>query len=362
MKGRILIILLLLNGTLTRSQFYNKPFIIGSEIHSGFNIPVYQALGYLVQDDIFAADLSVSFQSTGKDHWEKLYNYPRSGLGFSAWTLGNNEILGNAFAAYSFINVPLKTGSGKFSLNMQTSAGAAYLPYKFDIRENPLNRAIGSNYNIYIRLAIEGRLKILPLCELVTEAGLTHFSNGKTRSPNYGINAATMSLGVNCLFNQESFARTDPEIPEVSKKYIHSFFVTAGSKVYDNLYGKRYLSLTSSYNLERYVSNIGKAGLGADLFYDASIGEALGENGIAEDDFLKLIRAGIHASYALRYKRMTGGLQVGYYVYSKKIVLTSIFNKLFLQYLFTDNIAGSLSIRSHWGKADSFEYGIGYVW
>ena len=38
---------------------------------------------------------------------------------------------------------------------------------------------------------------------MVLEAGATHFSNGKIRSPNYGINAGTFSLGVNYRFNDE---------------------------------------------------------------------------------------------------------------------------------------------------------------
>ncbi len=362
MKGKILIISLIFNALASSAQFYEKPFIIRTGMGSGFNIPVYKALGYLIEDDVFAVDLSLSFQSAGNSYWEKIYNFPRTGIGFSSWTLGNNEILGNAYSLYSFINVPLRRNQGKFSVNVQLAAGSAYLPLKFDINTNPLNRAIGSNYNIFMRLAAEGRLRILPLSEISVVAGLAHFSNGKTRSPNYGINIAAITFGVNCFFNQEKLVISDPEIPPVNRNKYHSVFISAGPKVYDNLYGYPYLSVTVSYNLERFVNNFSKAGIGADLFYDSSIGEALRKEGINEDDFIKLIRAGIHGSYALRYKRTMAGLQIGYYLYSKKIVLTSIYNKIYLQYMLSDNITGSVSIRSHWGKADCMEYGIGYTW
>lgn len=362
MKYKIFILFLSFSYFSASAQNSRNHLILGSKYNLGFNIPVYKALGYLIEDDINSVELTVSFQATGKNYSEKLFNYPRTGFGYSGWTLGNNRILGKANALYCFINVPVKPYQGKFTINLQTSAGAAYLNRKFDMTENPLNRAIGSNYNIYMRMGVEGRLKVLRQFELVTEAGMSHFSNGKTRSPNYGINTATLSFGANYIFNQENFTRSDPEIPAVDKRNIHSIFISAGPKVFDNLYGYRYMSATVSYNIERYLNNIGKAGVGADLFYDGSIGEALSENGVREDDFIKLLRAGVHVSYALRYNRFNAGLQAGFYVYSKYIVLTSIYNKIFVQYTMSRNITANISVRSHWGKADCMEYGIGYVW
>lgn len=362
MKGKLLLLLIFLNTLSSAAQNGKKPFVVGARIHSGYNIPVYRALRYIVENDLNASDLSLSFQSTGKNYWEKLYNYPRTGIGYSYWTLGNDKILGRAHALYTFINIPLDKDPGRISFNFQASAGGAYLPRKFNITDNPLNRAIGSNYNIYIRLGIEARVKLSQKFELFAEAGTTHFSNGKTRSPNYGINIATVSVGINSLCNYDYLAKNDTEIPAVNRKIIYSIFVSAGPKVYDNLYGYKYVSGTVSFNLEKYVNNIGRAGLGTDLFYDGSIGEALSENGVTEDELVKLLRAGIHVSYAFRYKKVSAGANIGYYVYSKKIVLTSIYNKIFIQYMLSRNITGSISVRSHWGKADCLEYGIGYSW
>ena len=362
MKGRILIFLLLLNTLISRGQFYNRPFIVRADMHTGFNIPVYKALGYIIKDDIFAADISIGFQATGKNYWEKLYNFPTTGAGFSAWSLGNRDILGNAYAVYGFTSVPFDKDPRRFSLNFKGSAGAAWLPLKFDLKENPLNRAIGSNCNIFIRLAIEGKYRLSPLCDLIAGAGLAHFSNGKTHSPNYGINTGTVSLGLNYNFNHNNYIRSDPEIPVPDKKLVHSIFISAGPKVYDNLYGYRYLSATLSYDMGKNINNLGKAGGGIDLFYDGSIGEALSERGVMEDRLIRLMRAGVHVSYSMRCNRMSAGLQAGYYLYSKSIVLTSIYNKIFLQYMFTKKIAGNVSIRSHWGKADCLEYGVGYIW
>jgi hypothetical protein len=327
------------------------------------NLPFYKALGYLIKDDIYAFDLSVSLPAYGKDYWEKIYRYPRQGMGFSYWSLGNNEVFGKAYALYTFMNIPVYKASEKLSFNYQISAGVAYLPRDFDVYQNHLNRAIGSHTNIYIHLGIDGRIKLFPRSELVIEAAATHFSNGKTRSPNYGINAGSVSLGFNHIFNSEGVVVQDPEIPRFEKQYVQSLIYSAGSKVYDNLLGTRYFVTSLSYNLERILNLKRKIGVGADFSYDGSIKEALADaDGIPEKDFEKLIRVGLHTSYAIRYKQLIMGVQIGYYLYSKCTIITPVYNKISVQYLFTKNIMGSISIKSHMAKADCLEYGIGYLW
>lgn len=363
MKNGLAIIIFFLTGLAIEAQLVKRPVIIESKVHTGMILPFYKALSYLVEDDISAFDLSVGFPGKGKDYWEKLYNYPKQGIGYSYWNLGNKEVFGNAHVLYGFINFPIYRKSEKFSVNYSASLGLAYLTKKFDINENHLDRAIGSHLNAYVRYSIDGKIKILPNWELLIEAGGTHFSNGKTKSPNYGINAGTFSLGLNYFLNNNAYKREEPEIPPVSEYYVQSILYSAGSKVYDNLLGKKYLTTSASYNIERILSHRRRAGLGADLFYDGSIREALAtQEGVPEDDFTKLIRIGVHGSYTAKYKQLMMGVQIGCYLYSKYNILSPLYNRLTVQYLFTQKISGSISLRSHMGKADSIEYGIGYYW
>jgi len=327
-------------------------------------LPFYEALSYLIQDDIYAFDLSLSFPASGEEYWDRLYRYPRPGIGYSYWNLGNNQVLGKAHTLYGFINIPIYKKDEKFSVNYQISAGGAYLTKIFDPFENHLNRAIGSHYNIYMRLGVDTKIKLNPVSELVIELGATHFSNGKTRSPNYGINAGTISVGLNYLFNSSALIIHDEKaIPAIEKKFGQSVIYSAGTKVYDNLLGTRYFVSSLSYNIEKAIDQKRSLGLGADFSFDGSVNEALAvEKGRTDTDFSDLVRIGIHSSYSIRYKKLAGGIQVGHYIYSKHKVLTSVYNKLSVQYMFTGHIIGSASIKSHWAKADCFLWGVGYVW
>jgi hypothetical protein len=363
MKIRVLILILLLPGMTVKSQLIKKPVIIETKFHTGLNLPIYEAVNYLIQDDIYSFDLSLSFPTYGRDFWEKLYNYPRTGVGYSFWSLGNNEVLGKANALYGFLSIPFLKRSEKISFSSQVSAGGVYLTRIFDVYNNHLNRASGSHLNIYFHFGIDGKIRLFPCSEIVIEAGITHFSNGKTRSPNYGINEGSVSLGLNYFFNKGTTNGMEPEIPVIGKRYTHSLIYSAGSKVYDNLSGKKYFISSMTYNLDRNLNHRRKIGIGADFFYDGSISEALaGEDGIPEEDFTKLIRFGLHTSYAIRYKELMMGIQVGNYLYSKYTVITRVYSRISLQYLFSDNIVGTMAIKSHMGKADCLEWGIGYTW
>ncbi len=360
LKKSLLIFFILATGLKGTSQFWKKPFIIEPKLHAGMTVPLYQSLAYLIEDDIYAFDIALTFPTYGNDFWEKLYNYPTTGFGFSHWSLGNNEVFGKADALYTFINLPL-IRSDKFSLNHQISYGGAYLTKKFDINENPLNRAIGSSANIYLRLGIDARFKLSSSSEVIFEAGAAHFSNGKTRSPNYGLNMISSSIGIKYLFNGRSLAYQEPEIPALAERYIQSIMLSAGSKVYDNLRGTRYLTSSLSYNFDYLLTHRRRIGAGADFFYDGSLREALAsDSGVPEKNLSKLIRAGLHASYSVRYKDLMMGMQLGHYIYSKYKVFTNVYSRIYVQYLITENIFWGASIRAHLGKADCFETGLGY--
>lgn len=362
MRNRLIIFLSIISLSID-AQSVKARFILEPKFNTGMNLPLYGALDYLVEDNIYSFDISLSFPTYGDDYWEKLYNYPRTGIGFSISSLGNKEILGNAFSLFKFISIPLLKKDRKLSLDYIASVGCAYLPDPFDIDHNHLNRAIGSHINLFMRMGLDFRFFVFPRSEIIIGTAFTHFSNGKTKSPNYGLNIGSVSLGINYLFNDKGSIHKDPEIPSPGKKYDQSIILSGGFKVYDNLVDIKYFTSSVVYNIERHLSNVHKTGLGADFLYDASIREALASpDGIPEEEFVKHIRFGLHASYSAQYKRTLFGFQIGYYLYSEYPVNVDIYNKLSLQYLLTNNILGSMAVRSHMGKADCLEFGIGYTW
>ena len=337
-------------------------FIIEPRLHYGLVIPFYDAIKYLVHDNARGFELLVSFPTYGKDYWERLYKYPRAGAGYSCWDLGNKEVFGTAHALFGFFNAPVLKLNDKMKVNYQISFGASYITKPFDIDKNYLNRAIGSHGNVYFRIGIDFRYQIFPRAELTCESGFSHFSSGKFKSPNYGLNALTGSLGMNYLFGEVKKEKMQPEIPSLIDRVQHSIVYSAGIKVYDNLYGYRYFISSLSYNLDWAWRHKRKLGIGADLFYDASIAEALAIDGVNNHNEANFVRFGIHGSYGILYRKLIMRIQLGHYLYSKYTDLSLVYSRLALQYFLTDHLMLNVSLKSHMAKADFIEWGVGYYW
>ena len=126
--------------------------------------------------------------------------------------------------------MPIFKHDDKFSLNYQISVGGAYITKRFDIYENHTNRAVSTHANIFFRLGIDTKIKYNPRSEIIIELGGTHFSNGKIKSPNYGLNAGTISLGFNYLAGTSPDINYDPVIPGPGRRYIQSVIYSAGIK------------------------------------------------------------------------------------------------------------------------------------
>ena len=142
-----------------------------------------------------AFEASFHKQTFGEKEWHSIYNYPYIGLTYYQSGLGGFDELGKVYALYPFINYPLFQGD-RSQLTFKLGVGLAYLTNKFDHLENHYNFSIGSNLNAAVNLSFEYRQELLPRMMSVASFGLTHFSNGATKSPNYGLNTFSGALGL----------------------------------------------------------------------------------------------------------------------------------------------------------------------
>ena len=135
------------------------------------------------------------YKSTfGEKEWHTLYNYPYIGCTFYHSTLGGFDELGSVYALYPFINYPIVPGE-RAQLTFKVGVGLGWLTNKFDHLENHYNFSIGSHLNAAVNLSFEYRQELFPRMWSVASFGLTHFSNGAIKSPNYGLNTFSGALG-----------------------------------------------------------------------------------------------------------------------------------------------------------------------
>lgn len=138
--------------------------------------------------------LTYTYQTTGKNRWERYWRKPRIAINAVFVDFGDSDILGNAVGLLPEMHFTLKKWN-TLRLNLQFGTGIARLNRPFDAITNPINNAIGSNLNNIssLKFGLEYRWNKQWITTLST--GLVHFSNGLSSSPNKGINIYGVSIG-----------------------------------------------------------------------------------------------------------------------------------------------------------------------
>ena len=90
-----------------------------------------------------AFSVKLSFQTTGKNSWEQLYNFPQYGVGLYVADFYNPEEIGVPIAVYGFFNAPFKRWD-KLTFNYEIGFGATFNWRAYNPVTNQYNVAIGA--------------------------------------------------------------------------------------------------------------------------------------------------------------------------------------------------------------------------
>jgi len=320
----------------------------------------------IFQSHFPAFEFSIQKATWGKQMWESMYGYPIVGIAFWYSPIGGFDELGSAYAVYPFINFPLVQDE-KQSFNFRLGLGLGYLTNNFDRLENYKNFAIGSSLNVAGSLYFEYRRKFGEIVTLSGGLGLTHFSNGSMKTPNYGLNIITATVGFSAYLKRPN--------PQLSKKlrpelYTYEFDgrktldfdvgFALGIKDMSQQLGQRFMVYCIYTNLFFQVSYKSKFGIGLDLTYDNSDKYIIEWQGGSVDNTIQLFKPGISAAYQLVLGRLSFVFNFGVYLAGLERSEGDLYQRLTFRYLFTDNIFANIALNSNWGKAEYIGFGIGY--
>jgi len=310
-------------------------------------------------------EVNLGKETFGRERWQYLYNYPVIGVSYWYSQMGNSEFLGSANAVFPYVNYPILRNR-KQELNFRVGLGLAYLTKRFDRIDNYKYIAIGSHINAAINLMAEYRVRINPRMNAAVGLALMHFSNGSTKTPNYGINTPSINL---------AFAyRLSKENPQLNKKMTPGLFIfefpgtksldlsmgaTVAYKDMGSEYGRNFMIYNVFGSIMKQFSYKSSAGIGFDLTYDESDFYFAKLKKVEYKHNRQLWRFGICPAYQLSMSNLSYNFGLGYYL-SGKLAPQDIYFKLGLQYQITTGLFANLTLRTHFGQADYVGIGLGY--
>ena len=141
--------------------------------------------------------VSLLKQTHGKEEWHKAFNYPDYGM-YLQYQNYTNDFLGKCYGIGALYNFYFLNRH----LQLKVSQGIGYATNPYDKVENSKNRAFGSTLMANTNIGLSYKKEHL-IDNLGVQAGFlfTHFSNGRTKTPNSGINTFLVNVGLNYDFS-----------------------------------------------------------------------------------------------------------------------------------------------------------------
>lgn len=346
-----------------------------------------------------AFEFSVYQNTFGRREWEANYNYPYIGATFYHANFGvnfegNHEVgdaLGSVFALYPFINYPL-VGNENSQFTFKFGVGLGYLTKCFDNFDNYYNFSIGSHVNAAVNLSFEYRQRVSSRLMTVASIGLTHFSNGSTKLPNYGLNTFSGAFGLAYFLRNPRINLTPAKRPEYKpfefdKKKWFSIDLDYGigfKNVSQTLGGDSthyYRVHDFSTCLLAQFTQHSRAGFGLSFVLDLSdqtlpdhfvdnngihVKKTDPETGnviIHDINTLQMTKLNFSLCYSMTMERLSFLFEFGWHLkYNQFTDLSkgNIFQKVSFRYQIYDNTYARLSLMTHFGRADYLCFGLGY--
>jgi hypothetical protein len=347
---------------ISQSTFSQKSFSddlhIQVSTNVGYNLPTYPFIASITNDIVNSIEVSLFKETNGSKLWDEIYKYPDHGISLFYSTLGNNEVFGRELALTYFFRKYF-VRKDKFRLYNRIGMGLSYVNRKFQIQDNYLNVAVGSNFNIHFNYRLGARYVLLDKYKLFGGISFDHLSNGNTAEPNLGLNYLTAFFGGSMALGKITEKQKN-EIPAHEKRNSSIIFASIGGKHSRALSADFYLTSSLSYEFSRAFFRRLHFGIGADLFYDSSVRNNLEKKGEPFNNSYSF-QSGIHISQSIVYGDFMLSLQQGLYIGLKERVNKyAVYTRGLVQYNFTNHLSLRVSMKSHFHILDYPELGIGY--
>lgn len=313
---------------------YRGQHLISSELQDFFS------------DGFNGIGIRLGTQSTGRKDWQRVHNYPQYGLGVSFFSLGSTQvdsILGKPSSLYFFFGAPVAR-FGNFSFNIDTEIGISYDFNPYDSETNPYQNLIGASANLHANMSLVFYYQISKRMDIGLGAQFMHFSNGRSFTPQRGVNLAGINLTTAYHFNPvKNYTKSiDPDYqPAVRPTFIEeekspfsgrhelSFMGSIGTVQAEpgewkhedgqldttNAEGPRYMTNSFSVDYGYQFARRFKAVAGLDMFYDGSA-EYLHDDILPQNTtFADKSFYGAHVGFHYLIERISIVFNYGRYIY-----------------------------------------------
>lgn len=337
---------------------------------AGFEVNVFKGNIMLHSPDLAqvitghpeALMLSYVRKTHGNEAWHDLYNFPDYGAYF-LYQHFNSEILGTNYAVGAFYNFYFL----KRRVIVKIAEGLAMTSNAYDAETNNKNSAFGSKFMANSVFALQYKKEnVIDKFGIQTGLVFTHFSNGRLKSPNSGINTYNINFGIH--YNFEDAPNKPKDSVAFKMKFTepirYNVLLRAGFNESLNVNSGQKPFYHIGFYADKRINRKSALQLGAELFLTTSFKEYIRFRSIAFpeqpiDANTDYKRVGIFVGHELFINRISIEAQVGYYVYDPARIDGAVYDRVGLKYYLSKKIFTGVSVKTHGFLAEALEGVIG---
>lgn len=327
----------------------------------GFTIAHRPSMQHLSDRHYAIWDACYMIQTTGRKPWERAFGLPRWGVSLFATDFGGSTLFGTGLGAFVFLDRTLISYS-RFRWSFLSGSGLGIVTRPFNTKDNYKNIAIGSSVNGIVRLETRLGVSITPNLHATIGLGLTHFSNGASRTPNLGINNASAQAGIAWwLASPKVNLPTDTAAPFTpSSHWMVWGFV--GAK--QNYPADGPVFPVGGFSLQRRWNTRESGGWLAslDFYYNGAMRAELLRDGDTALAHKFLGQMGVSGAYEVRMGKLRIPIFLGFYVWDPYRRNGIVYQGLGFRYELSKSWEVALLLKSHMARAEYLQWGLAYRW
>lgn len=358
---KIWLLLFLISGSLFAQVSNDSPAVEVSFLRGNI-LPHTPDLHHLVNGHPEGLMLSFFKQTHGKSEWHSAYNFPDYG-GYFLYQNFNSESLGSNYSVGALYNFYFL----KRNVQLKLSQGVAYATSPYDKEDNSKNKSFGTHVMANTNIGLSYKKENI-FDKFGLQAGLlfTHYSNGRIKSPNSGLNTYLFNVGLNYDVDGKTKNVIDTAKTKISYKepIRYNFILRTGINESPIIRSGQHPFYHIGFFVDKRISRKSALQLGSELFLTTSFIDFIKYQSIAYpemnlDPNTDYKRIGVFVGHELFVNRISLEAQVGYYVYQPFKHDIPIYDRVGMKYYFTKNISAGFTIKTHIFLAEALEFGFG---
>lgn len=335
--------------------------MLGVDFYKGFILKHKSAIAHLIVDHPVGFRVTYDKQTFGHEAWEKRYNYPDVGLTFTYLDY-KNEVLGKTLSLIPHYQIYLrKNREAKSQFNYKIGLGLGYHTNKYDKVENNKNNALSTRMSFGVIFQAGYLYKITERLNFTTTLTLTHFSNGSIKKPNSGINVISSNFGISYQLKPSTQQYLTPEDEPLDKSGLgYTFTFTSGMHEAITKGVGTYPFYTFSGLADKTLNHKSKLGVMVDWFHSRALKREVEVDEDLNGERPDFNRIGVGLSHELVMNDYSVVSQAGYYVHAPYTPFEPVYFRLGLRRYFKEKLYAGISVKSHFAKAESAEFALGW--